>query len=70
MYNGKTEISEQLHQKEIDICLNCPFNRCLSGGYACTHLTRELRKFKIELKERLEYEKKNGATHRTQKSDS
>lgn len=69
MYYGKTEISELLHNKEIEICLNCPFSRCVNGGYKCTHLTRELRIYKNELKERSKDEEKNSATNRTQKSD-
>lgn len=68
MFTGKTELSEQLHQKEIEICLNCPFSRCASGGYSCTHLTRELRIYKKEIKESLKNEEKNSATNSTQKS--
>lgn len=70
MFVGKTELSEQLHKKEIEICLNCPFSRCVSGGYSCAHLTRELRKYKKEIKESLKNEEKNSATHSTQKSNS
>lgn len=72
----KEEFREKVKENEIQVCLNCPFNTCKSGGYACTYLNARQMYFKKELRKELEtsYErykkKKNSATNSTQKSDS
>lgn len=71
----KEEFREKIKEHEIQVCLNCPFNTCKSGGYACTYLNTRQNQYKKEIRKDLEtaYErykrKKDSATNRTQKSD-